>query len=141
VATIVFNSATFRSLFPAYADAPTDEVLQLYWDTATAYITDKYGACLQASMKLAQQTLALNYMTAHLAYLNGLIAAGQTPGLMQSATVDKVSVSVTPPPVDNEWRWWLNLSPYGQQLLSLLEVLSVGGFYYGGFPTSIAFRR
>lgn len=84
---------------------------------------------------------ALTLLTAHLAALGVLIAAGQVPGLVQTATVDKVSVSLTPPPILTQFQWWLSLTPYGQQLLALLQVASVGGIYIGGLPEISAFRK
>jgi hypothetical protein len=143
MATIWFNATAFRALFSAFSDsiAYPDLVLQLYWHTATAYVNNQYGGCYIGGFTLAQQTLALNQMTAHLAYLNSLIGAGETPGIVQSSTIDKISVQLTPPPVPNQWQWWLNQSPYGQQLLALLQTSSVGGFYYGGFPVAPSFRR
>lgn len=142
--TIALDIAAFRALFPAFSNVITypDAVIQLFWDTATNYVSDQNGGCYTQGLKLAQQTLALNQMTAHLLALNALIGnSSQTPGLKQAATIDKVSITLTPPPVPNQWQWWLSLTPYGQQLLALLQVASAGGFYYGGFPTSGAFRR
>lgn len=138
-AIITFDVAIFREQFPAFANETTfpDAMLQMYWDMATCYISDYncgwlYGDC---------RRLAIDLMTAHLTALSVLIAAGQTPGLVQSATIDKVSVSLTPPPIPNQWQWWLALTPYGQQLLALLQVKSVGGFYIGGLPEGGAFRK
>lgn len=140
---ILFNATTFRELFPAFSDADTYPTikLQLYWDTATAYINDVNGGCYVGGMTLAQQTLALNYMTAHLLALSALIAAGSTPGIETSATIDKISVTIQPPPARDSWQYWLQTTPYGAQLLALLQVAAVGGFYYGGFPIVPSFRR
>ncbi len=122
--------AAFRLLFPAFASTTQypDSTIQIYWTTAMAYITTGYRNCY-FGMKPAQQTLALNQMTAHLLYLSGLAVAGNTPGVVVGATIDKVSVTLEPPPAPNQWQWYLNQSPYGQQLLALLQVASVGGFY------------
>lgn len=142
--TIAFDPVAFRALFPAFANTATypDVVLQLYWDTGTAYIDDETGGCFCGGMTIPQRTLALNYMAAHLAALNALIAAGETPGIETSATIDKISVTMQPPPATNQWQWWLNTTPYGAQLLALLKVLSAGGFYFsgGGFSPRLAFR-
>ena len=129
---IAFNEAAFRGMFPAYATTTpqtSDVILLAYWDAATAYISNRKGGCYMGGMTVAQRTLALNYMTAHLVYLSGLIAAGTTPGVMTAATIDKVNITLQPPPASNQWQYWLNQSPYGQQLLALLQVASVGGFY------------
>lgn len=128
---INYNDTAFRILFPAYANTTTypASMLQAYWDTATAYVSNRNGGCYTGGLTLAQQTLALNQMTAHLVYLAGLIALGQTPGVMVGATIDKISITLEPPPAPNQWQYWLQTSPYGQQLLALLQVASAGGFY------------
>lgn len=134
MSTLVFDYGTFIVQFPAYSNATTypEATLQMYWDIGTNFVSNN-TVC--AVMNVAAQTYALNLMTAHLAYINDLIASGQIPALMQNATIDKVAVTLTPPPVPNQFAWWMNLSPYGQQLYSLLQVSSVGGFYIGGSPT------
>jgi hypothetical protein len=143
VTTIVFNPTAFRTQFAAFSSqtAFPDDTLQVYWDMATAYVSDQSGGCYIYGLKLNQQTLALNLMAAHLAALNAMIAAGDTPGVLTGATIDRISVSLEPPPSDNNWKYWLNQTPYGQQLLALLQAASAGGFYFGGFPVAPAFRR
>lgn len=128
---IQYNDATFRALFPAFSNAGTypTPLIQLMWDNATAYISDVNGGCYVGGFSLAQQTLALNQMTAHLLYLNTQIVAGNMGGIVTGATIDKVSVTLEPPPEVNQWQWWLNQSPYGQQVLALLQAVSVGGFF------------
>jgi hypothetical protein len=83
---INYNDTFFRSLFPAYANTVTYPavMVQIFWDTATAYVSNRQGGCYVGGLMPAQQTLALNQMTAHLLYLNGQIAAGTTPGVMTS---------------------------------------------------------
>ena len=129
---IQYNDAIFRGLFPAFRssiDYPI-EVLQLYWNNATAYVSNVQGGCYFGNgFTLAQQTLAVNQMTAHLTALSAMIAEGQTPGIEISATIDKQSVTLQPPPETNQWQYWLQTTPYGQQLLALLQVTSAGGFY------------
>ncbi len=136
MATIAFDVAAFRGQFPDFADTNVN-ILQAYWDIATNYASDQTPSCTS----LAVQTQYLNLMTAHIAALQCQIAAGETPGLTQAATVDKVSVTLTPPPERNQFQWWLNLTAYGQQLLALLQVQSVGGFYIGGSCEQRGFRK
>lgn len=138
-AVITFNVTAFRAMFPAFANAITypDLRLQSYWDMGTCYISDLDYGWLQGACR----TSALNLMCAHLVALSDIIASGETPGLVNSAGTDKVSVSLTPPPVKNQWQWWLNLTPYGAQLLALLTMQSAGGFYIGGLPEKSAFRK
>lgn len=135
---ITFNYATFQEQIPLYADPtkyPEDEV-QIYWNTATFYVTN-IGNC--GTVQGDKRQYAINLMAAHLIYLAGLAASGQVPGLMQDATIDKVHVALTPPPLSNQWQWWMSLSPYGQQLFALLQVNSVGGYYIGGAPVLSGF--
>lgn len=139
---IIFDVAIFRQQFPAFSNETTfpDEMLQMYWDNATCYISAQgnYG-WLQGDCR----RLALNYMTAHLTALSIIIASGTVPYLAQSAGIDKVTVSLTPPPLKTQWQWWLNTTPYGAQLLSLLQARGVGGWYIGGcgYAELSAFRR
>jgi hypothetical protein len=137
--TFVFDIPAFRVSFPAFADetAFPDSMLNAYWDTATCYIsTDDYGV-LHGECRYKAITL----MVAHLLAISVLVKEGQTPAMMQSAGIDKINISVTPPPLPNQWHWWMNLTPYGQQLLALLQVKSVGGFYIGGLPERAGFRK
>lgn len=141
---LTFNYVLFTQQFPQYANpaAYPQAVLQTYWDIASNYMSTvgNYGS-LQGSMR----QYALNLLVAHLIYLSQLIGTGnpnthsQVPGLMQSATIDKVSVALTPPPLPNQFQWWLNQTPWGQQLLALLQMNSVGGFYIGGQGAVAAF--
>jgi len=141
VTTVYFDVAAFRVQFTEFASSTTytDVALTAYFDTATAYISNNSGAW--SVFTQAQIVLALNLMTAHLARIYTLIATGQNTVLMQGSTVDKVSITLTPPPVKNQFQWWLSTTPYGAQLLSLLQLVSVGGFYVGGRPELSAFRR
>ncbi|MGJ0509055.1 MAG: DUF4054 domain-containing protein [Methylocystis sp.] len=130
MSVITFDIAAFRAAFPQFTSDTTfpDETLQGYWDVAIVYISDSdYGYLAGAA-----RTRALNLMTAHLAALGVLIAAGQVPGLVSGSTVDKISVTLTPPPVKDLFMWWLSLTPYGQQLAALLSTWSVGGMYIVG---------
>lgn len=144
MATVFFDSTLFRGLFPAYASPVTfpDVLLQLQWDLATGYITNNTVVACYDGMRQPQQVNALNLMTAHLLALNIAAASGQPSGLVQGATIDKVSVQLTPPPEVSQWQWWLNQTPYGQQLLALLQIASAGGYFFtAGSPVVPAFRR
>lgn len=140
---IQYDDLKFRSLFPALASTAQygSATVKQYWDVATSYVSDRNGGCYFGGMTLAQQTLALNLMTAHLVFLTNTVAAGNTPGVTIAATIDKISVTLQPPPESNQWQYWLNQSPYGQQLLALLQVAGVGGFYAAsGVPGRAGFH-
>lgn len=143
---IYYDDTYFRSVSPAFESRAMypASIIQVWWDQATNYVTNQYGGCYfwGANYNLSQQKLAVNLMAAHLLYISNLVTTGQTPGVVTNATIDKVSVALLPPPQSNNWQYWLNQSPYGQQLMALLQVAGVGGFYYsGGRPALPAFRR
>lgn len=140
MAIIEFDVTEFREMFPAFANATTfpTPMLQMYWDMAICYVDDNgsYG-WMQGDCR----KLAINLMTAHLVALSVLIAAGQNPGFVTASTIDKISVTLEAPPVKTQWAWWLSNTPYGAQLLALLQSYSVGGFYIGGRSELSAFRK
>lgn len=142
---ITLNLAIFRTMFPQFAD-PTlfpDLLIQGQFNLATGFISP-WPNC--GGMSVEVQTTALYLMTAQLLYLGNIIAAGGSytgaAGVVTQAKIGDVSTQLAPPPYgSSEWRYWLNLSPYGQQLLALLEIQGVGGMYIGGLPERSAFRR
>jgi hypothetical protein len=124
---IEFDVDKFRAAFPAFANKSVypDLMLTGYWDVAALYIsTSDYGYLYGDARQRA-----LDLMAAHLAKLADMINSGQTPGLVQGSTIDKISVTLTPPPQTDQFLWWLNLTGYGAQLAALLSVKAVGGFY------------
>lgn len=139
MAVIEFDIAAFRAAYPQFANTATftDATLQGYWDAAICYISDENYGYISG----AKRERCLWLMTAHLAALSIIIASGQTPGMVNQATIDKITVTLQPPPIKTQFQWWLGLTPYGQQLLALLQANSVGGMYIGGAPEISAFRK
>lgn len=136
---ITLDLATFRLLFPQFEDTAAfpDVKVSANFDMATAYVSaDEYG-----DMPVPARTQALNLMTAHLLALGVIITQGNQGGVVVGATIDSVSVTLAPPPMRDQWRYWLNTTPYGAQLIGLLEAQAVGGFYVGGLPERAAFRK
>lgn len=140
MAVIVFNVAAFRTAFPAFSDVAAfpNALLQGNWDSAACIISTNDGCY---SLRGASRERALNLLTAHLTALGVIIASGQTPGVMTQATIDKVSITLQAPPVKTEFEWWLTQTPYGQQLLALLQAKAAGGIVVGGLPERLAFRK
>lgn len=147
--TQAYDDAAFRQLFTAFADTTKwpETSLSMYWTVATDYISVSDNPCNMLNGN--SLALALNLMTAHLATLFNADATnvadgdapGQPGGVEVSASVGAVSVSMLPPPIKDAWDYWLNQTSYGQQLLALLKVKSVGGFYVGGLPERTGFRK
>jgi hypothetical protein len=138
--TLTFDVEEFRAQFPAFADVTTypDLTLEAYWDAAILYISPNVGCRMTA----AQRLRALYLLTAHLTVISTRAANGsKNTYIMQSSAIDKVSVSVVPPPLRDEWGFWLSSTPYGLQLLALLTAASMGGMIIGGLPESSGFRK
>jgi len=141
---ITLDVAQFRQRFPQFAVATLfpSTTIQTNWDMASLYITNPSDWTPCGSMSEKATALALQNMTAHLMALTCLNAggAGGAAGITTAATIDKVSVTLASPPYGtSQWRYWLNLTPYGQALLQLLEMQAVGGFYFPGAPV-VGFR-
>ena len=134
------DTTAFRAAFPEFADTTAwpDATLQANYTVAGEFIDNNDNLC--GGLKDATLERALQLFTAHLCKLSALIAAGTTPSIVQSSSVDKVSVTLVPPPIKSQWQYWLNTTPYGQQLLALLSVLSMGGWTVGGIPERQGFR-
>lgn len=146
----VFNDEAFRAKFPAFASVTQypAAVLAGYFDMAGTMIS-RWDNCLVHGEQLQ---LALELVTAHIVALMlnpNPAAAGsgdqpsvpQVGGVLQAASIDKVSVSIMAPPVRDGYDYWFNQTPYGQQYLALITVMTAGGLYVGGMPESIGFRR
>ena len=135
------NIPAFRAMFSAFADAVLypDDVLNMWYANATLYISeyDSNSGGLSGN----RLDLALNLLTAHLLQLSGLIASGQTPSRVNGSSIDKISVTLQPPPIKTQWQFWLSTSPYGQQLWAFLTLQSGGGWTVGGRPEQAAFRK
>lgn len=130
-----YNEAEFRTLFTAFANSTTypDATLSLYWNLATDFIS-KWPQC-GGGLIPKVQSYAINLMAAHLLQLGTQAAAGQAGGVVTASSVGDVSVTLMAPPAPNQWQFWLNQTPYGAQLLALLQLKSVGGWYIGsGIP-------
>lgn len=79
---------------------------------------------------------AIYLFTAHLSLLTYKNRTGQGnsggAGQVASASVGEVSVSYVPIPNEDAWSYWLALTPYGLELLALLEGLTAVPMYGGG---------
>jgi hypothetical protein len=139
MATITLNIATFRSLFSEFANVTTypDVLVTMNWATATSYVDDEDYGWMQG----LERERALYFMAGHITKIGAMIGAGVNPSLVNSTSVDNVSVSLTPPPIFSQFQWWLSTTPYGSQLLALLQMHSIGGFTVGGNPERSAFRK
>jgi hypothetical protein len=138
MAIIEFSAEKFRLRFPYFTEEKfPDEELEKYWEMAICYISATDYGCLSGDCR----ELAIQLMTAHLAIIGKNAETGDTTGFVNSATIDKITVSLTPPPAGSQYTWWLSLTTYGQQLLALLKSKVAGGCYIGGSLERQAFRK
>lgn len=140
MANVTFDPAAFKARFPEFA-TQTDPVLTAQWNTAALYVTtENYGRLMDDG-----RVYAVQLMTAHLLRLAANIAADAggagTPSIVAQASIDKVRITLAPPPTPDARTYWLNLTPYGQQLIVFLQARAVGGFYVGGTRERAAFRK
>lgn len=139
MSTHTFQYALFQDQFPAYSVAPPESVLSVYFDLATLFVDPNDNWC--GGLDGASLDYALNCIVAHYCYINALIAQGQNTAIVTGATIDKVTVNLLAPPVKSNWQYWLSASPYGKQLLALLESIAALGIWSPGLPEGSAFRR
>lgn len=103
---------------------------------AKTYISIKNNCWLRDE----KRKLTIYLLTAHLSLLifkaQGGIAggsgAGSGGGMVQSASVGEVSVTYLQIPNLDQWSYWLAQTPYGQELLALLDMLTAVPVYIGG---------
>ena len=144
---MAYDDASFRAQMPEFSDTTKYPAATLgaMWALGTSYIDAP--TCPLSCLSAQAYPVAANYMAAHLWVLsNQQSSSGNAPGTNQggfevSASIDKISVSMLPPPADNMWKWWLTQTPYGQALAALLRISGVGGTSVGGLPERAAFRK
>jgi hypothetical protein len=138
---LTLDLTVFRATFTAFKNITVypDSMVQMFFDNGTNYISAVNVGILNGSSR----QLALYQMTAHLLKLNDMANEneGSPTGLVQDGQVDKVRVSLTPPPQRSQFGTWLNLTAYGADLWALLAKMAVGGLYVGGNPERSGFRR
>ena len=122
---VIVTADDFITKFPEFTG---NEYINIMLERAQNYISTLNAGLLVNSAR----QLAIYLLTAHFITIQNSIASGDTSGLIQaSASIDKVSVSNVPPPVD-ESNYWFFLTPYGQQLWMLFDFNFQTPMYFGG---------
>lgn len=111
---VIVSLNEFLEQFPEFANT---ENTNLYFQRAQTFCSTYNSFNLQGD----QRKLAIYYLTAHLLKLEDDIKNGKSTYQKTSASIGSVSVGTVPPPSNNNFKYWLNLTPYGQQLLFLLD--------------------
>ena len=120
----------FYTYFPEFNTDDYTTIVTAALARAQVYIYLKN----RGRLKDDKRKLAVYLMTAHLTALMYKTQSGEgTAGQVASASVGEVSVSyVQIPASDDEFEYWLGLTPYGLELLALLNTLTSVPFYIGG---------
>jgi hypothetical protein len=120
---------SFIAQFPEFAQ--TDNI-ELMIGRALNYIRPYSCFCGD------ERVYIIFLLTAHLLSQQNAIAQGDsTGGIQTGASIDRVSVSIAPPPFSNGWEYWLNQSKYGQELLALFQLKIATPGYVGGSFTRV----
>lgn len=136
---VVLNIADFRTEYPKFSDEIKypDVIINSNFDTATIFIAN-HTNCILDIKKL---TKVLYLLTAHLLQLETDDNAGNPAGVITSASIDKISVTIAEPKNKTEFSYFLNRTTYGQQLAALFRILSMGGIIVNGSPEILAYNR
>ena len=132
------NTTTFREQFEAYSDEDDypDSTLTTQYSIGKIYLQD--NNCLLSSDAMSY---ILDLMLAHLLYIKDLSDQGNRAGVVTSVSEGDVSASLAEPPISDNWSYWLNSSPYGIQILTMLEIALASGLYIGGSTERRGFRK
>lgn len=113
---ITVNLEQFQKWFPAFATV-TQEQLDAAYAGAGSYIATQTGLI---GLDLPAQTRGVYLATAHVLYM------GEHPDKFRqlaSASEGSVSASFNAPPTKDMRQYFLSLSPYGLELLAILETV------------------
>lgn len=135
---IDLNIAAFRINFPAYAsesDYP-DSRLNAQYAIGKCYIADN-----DCTLPAECREYALQLMLAHLLNIQDKITSGVPTNIVVSGSEGSVSVSLAEPPNSDTWTYWFSTTPYGLQLIAMLDAQSAGGFFVGGSEERRGFRK
>ncbi len=139
MAVVVLDIAKFRERFTAFSDETLfpDALITTTFDTATIYVSDETSDCFPEK----KLELAIYQMMAHLLTVQDAVNNGGQTGTVLSSSIGAVSITIAAPKNSDEFEFWLNQTPYGQQFLALLNTVCVGGFYFGGDAPRTAYRE
>ena len=139
MASILFNEQRFRDQFPAFSNSVLypEAMLQGTWTSVTFVFSDDD----QGIENNPQRTRLLDLALAHWLHVASMTAKGQNTSVVNSATVDKVSVTAEPPKAKTHFQQWLMASPYGQEIRMIMKAATSAGVYIGGSNERASFRR
>lgn len=132
MASVTFDPNGFKARYPEFA-AVANLTLQTCFDEATLYLSN--GDCSPAQ-NLTRRAVLLNMLTAHIAFLGGLLSADGQPrpvGRVSQASEGSVSASFEGVPPTPGTGAWFQQSQYGAAFWQ--ATTSLRGFRYIAQPT------
>lgn len=111
---VQFNYQSWVQAYPEFSALPETTVTEVYWTQAQIIHRNDGGGPVSNT---ASQSVLLNLVVAHLAYLFGGVNGQpppQTVGRVDAATQGSVNVSLDYGTVTNSQAWWVQ-SKYGAQ--------------------------
>lgn len=119
-----YTAQMFIAQFPEFENAQN---IELYLNRALLYISPYSAFCKN------RKQYVVFLLAAHFLALQDNINNGENLGGLQTgASIDKVSVSVAPPPFSDGFEYWLGQTTYGQALLAFFDMVAALPGYIGG---------
>lgn len=134
----------WRAAFPEFLSAEQypDAYLQRFLSQAQAYISTH-------NFRIRPETriLAIQYMAGHLLTLwasqsqnNGGLGDSTAGGVVTSAHIDSVSVTLQAPIASDAFAQWIQTTPYGKAYWALMTANNPIGVYFCGYPRAWGLR-
>ena len=130
MAAVVFDPTAFKARYPEFAAVP-DATLTACFMEAGLYLSNADNSPVQ---NLTRRATLFNMLTAHVAYLGGLLSADGMPrpvGRVSQASEGSVSAAFEGPPPGSAQ--WFQQSQYGASFWQATS--SLRGFRYLAQPT------
>jgi len=127
---VTFSAAGFKARYPEFA-AVADATLTAFFDEATMYLSNTDSPV----QSLTRRAVLFNMLTAHVAYLAGVLSADGMPrpvGRLASASEGSVSASFEGPAPGTSA--WFQQTQYGAAFWQATS--AVRGFRYIACPTT-----
>ena len=122
---LAISADDFKKNFPEFESRSDVEFCML---RAECYVSPN-----NSRFEAQKRKLAIYLFTAHLLTIQSSIQDGQIQGgITVSSSIDKVSISMVPPPAKGAFEYWLSQTQYGIEFLALLESEISTPFLLGG---------
>lgn len=122
----------FYQNFPEFKSEEYTEICPVVFGQTKSFVSlNNIGRLKDDARKLAFYLMCAHLTTLSYQRRNGQ-GNGIGSGMVASAAVGEVNVSYVQIPNMDIWDYWLALTPYGLQLLGLLNTYSAVPFYAGG---------